>query len=106
MKENNSLYVSDVEREAWDDACREENEEVWKDLTTREDLIQCYLGTACEPSVNIEVVPASPLELAANSEGIPHSVREPLVNSQFFSEYVQEPPTSSQGFSDCLRTAT
>ena len=92
--------MCDVEREAWEDACREEDEEVWKELTTRGDISQGFLGTACEPSVSTQVVPASPLELAANSEGIPDHVREPIANSQFFSESVQEPPANSQGFPD------
>ena len=97
LKKNNPLYFNAVERNEWEDVCRQEDETVWTDLTT-DDIVNEGQQTRVDdrkPQDNSHDIPVreshgSSQEQPRSAHGIPDSDREPQDNSHYISDSVQE----------------
>ena len=108
LKENNPLYHNANEREAWEDACKQEDEEVWKELT-HTDISESVQGNVCELSVNSPEVQASPNNDAIQSSDHEqaYELKTKSASPNFsakqhrcISDFAQEPIPKSHGIAD------
>ena len=97
LKKNNPLYFNAVERNEWEDVCRQEDETVWTDLTT-DDIVNEGQQTRVDdrkPQDNSHDIPVreshgSSQEQPRSAHGIPDFDREPQDNSHYIPDSVQE----------------